>query len=134
MKLIILHKRPVNQSRWNLPLLQKASQDLLGNVSISGLHGILKKMGITCQRARPYIHSPDKKYQEKLVYLCQIIALAKRKGIEILFEDEFTLVNQASSAADYAPRGQQPKEQWAYSEKTVRIAGALNALNGKTTI
>lgn len=132
--MIILHKRPENQSRLNLPFLQQATQDLFGDISLSGLYGILQRMGITYQKGRPYIHSPDEFYEEKLAYLRQIIAKARQNGIEILFQDEFTLTNQVGSAKDFAPKGQQPLERWAYEEKSIRIAGAMNGLTGKTTI
>lgn len=131
---MILHERPADQSRWTLSSLQQCSRPILGQISTSGLHGLLKKLGITYQRGRPYIHSPDEQYQAKLAYLKQIIAKANTEGIEVLFEDEFTVINQASSGADFAPKGQQPKERWAHTEKKIRLAGAMNAISGQTTI
>lgn len=134
LDLIILHQRPENQSRPTLDFIQQASKSILGEVSISGLHRILARLDITSQRGRPYIHSPDEEYEEKFDYLQQIVPEAKEEGVELLFQDEFTLINQAGSVTQFAPKGHQPLERRAKQEQKVRIAGAMNGLTGQTTI
>lgn len=133
LHLIVLHKRPKNESRPTLHFLQEACTDFLGEVCLSTVYNTLQRFGITYQKGRPYIHSPDEQYAEKTKFLRHVISLAKDPRTVLLFQDEFTLTNVVGSAAEFAPKGQQPLERWAYEEQSQRIAGALNPLSGQVT-
>ena len=113
----------------NLSLAQSKCIELK---SLSGLHQVLKKLGISLQRARSWVHSPDPNYQAKEAYLHQCIQQGHQAGIEVCFLDEFTYSIHPILARDYAPQKQQPLAKRAIGpEKTWRIVAALNAFSGK---
>ncbi|MEZ4887504.1 MAG: IS630 family transposase [Chitinophagales bacterium] len=99
--------------------------------SISGLHHVLREFGISYQRARPYIHSPDREYKQKEAFLHQILQNRIPIQEEVLFQDEFTFYAEASLAKDFAPIGRQPLQRWAYKNKDKRICATMNAFTGE---
>lgn len=104
---------------------------MLGVRSPSGLWQLLRYFGISYQRARSYIHSPDLEYDAKCNYLLEIIARHRPGKVAVLFEDELTYYNHASPAADYATVCQQPKAGRAIgSERCWRAIAALDAFTG----
>ena len=102
-----------------------------------GLLKILRRLGITRQKARSYVHSPDKDYAAKLAYIQHILSVcaADKLGHSVVvFLDELTYYNHPTLAADYAPQKEQPKAHRAIgAEKTYRIAGCLNPFTGQVT-
>lgn len=133
IRLILTHEREQPRGPVDIEQIGSLIEPLTGTLSESGIRGILKRLGITKQQSRPYIHSPDKQYQDKLDYLCRMIRHAQQEGVELLFQDEFTISNQHTAAPSYAPKGQQPKDRWPRCEKTIRVAGALNAFSGQVS-
>lgn len=128
--------KPEQNSRWCLRTLLETCKDVVHLKTAMGLLKALRKLGITRQKARSYVHSPDTQYADKLAYIEQVISeCVKSEGQKVVvFMDELTYYNHPSLAADYAPQKQQPKAARAIgAEKTYRIAGCLNALTGQVT-
>lgn len=130
--LMILHA-PQQGSRWSLKSLLEACQDWLPYRGVSGLWQALKRFGISYQRARPYIHSPDDEYEAKEGFIGQVLEQWRQGRKVVLFEDEFTFYNEASVASAFMPKSRQPLAPLPYSPKSRRIAGALNPFTGKVS-
>jgi hypothetical protein len=102
--------------------------------TLRGLLGILRRLKLTRQRARGYVHSPDGAYQAKLKAIQTVLAQCDNKHKVVVFADELTYYNQPSVAPDYAPSKQQPKAHQALGQtKSWRIMGCLNPFDGRLT-
>lgn len=102
--------------------------------TLRGLLGILRRLGITRQRARGYVHSPDSAYQAKLQAIQTVLAECDNQHKVVVFADELTYYNQPSVAVDYALAKQQPKARQALGQtKSWRIMGCLNPFDGRLT-
>jgi len=102
--------------------------------SLGGLLGILRRLGITRQRARGYVHSPDGAYDAKLKAIQTVLSQCDNKQKVVVFADELTYYNQPSVAPDYALEKQQPKAHQALGQtKSWRIMGCLNPFDGRLT-
>lgn len=100
----------------------------------SGLWQVLKNLGISYQRARAYVHSPDPNYEEKLAYIQQILASYKASQIEVLFADQFTYYNHPGISRAFAQRTDQPKSRMAIGgTRQRRVAGCMNAFTAQVT-
>jgi len=94
----------------------------------------MKKLGITYQHARAYVHSPDSLYEEKLAHIQHVISLYKQGEIEVLFADQFTYYNHAEVNRGYAAKYNQPKAQRAIGgARQRRIAACMNCFTGQVT-
>jgi hypothetical protein len=99
-----------------------------------GLSQLLKRLGLTYQRARRYIHSPDPAYEAKLSYatVCRMRAYYAPERYVFVYLDEVTYTRQPSLA--YQPGHDQPLARRAHREDTqARGIGALNAITGQVT-
>ena len=134
----ILHRAPVSfglqSSRWSLARLLQVC-DWLSLSTGGGLSQLLKRLEISYKRARAYIHSPDRDYEQKmsLIELAGLRAQYDPLRYVFLYLDEFTFFRQPSLACDYAAQGhEQPLAYLSYHSNThSRIVAALNALTGQ---
>jgi hypothetical protein len=107
---------------------------LLAVKTLRGLLGILRRLGISRQRARTYVHSPDEAYKAKLEAIQKLIAAADNERHIVVFADELTYYNQPTVAPDYAPEKQQPKARQALGgTRSHRIMACLNPFDGRLT-
>jgi len=124
----------VLRSRWRLA-------DLLGRCEwlnltrASSLGQLLRRLGISYQRGRSYVHSPDERYGEKLAFRDQVLAQARATpaAVVTLFADEVTYYRPPSLARAWeARRGHGPRAHWGLGPKTTtRVAATLEATTGR---
>jgi hypothetical protein len=102
--------------------------------TLRGLLGVLRRLGLSRQRARGYVHSPDGAYQAKLKAIQAVLAQCDNQHKVVVFADELTYYNQPSVAPDYALTHQQPKARQGLGQpKSWRIMGCLNPFDGRLT-
>src|SRR4029453_2303450 len=117
-------------TRWTLGSLRSACPWLWLR-SDSGIHQLLKRLRITWQRARSYIHSPDLDYDAKLANVQAVRMLARQAPgqVVLVYLDEVTIEQQPSLAQAYAlqDRGHsQPRARWSHSSNTLtRVVASL---------
>jgi len=103
--------------------------------SSGGLSRLLKRLKISYKRGREYIHSPDRRYPDKLslIQLCHMRAFYAPKRFVFLYLDEMTYYRQPSVARTYEAIGAtQGLARRSYNSNTrFRVLGALNALTGQ---
>jgi hypothetical protein len=125
-----------SQSRWTLAALRE-TLTWCRNLTLSGLHQLLDRLGIVWKRARNYVHSPDPFYQEKLAYIYHIRALVETypERYAFLYQDEVSFERQPTLASDWEEEGEpQPLARLSHQSNTPgRIIGGLNALTGQVT-
>lgn len=123
----------LQRSRWDLSSLL-AQSPFLKLKTLPGLHQVLKRLGISLQRGRSWIHSPDPLYENKVDFMEDCIRKGHDEDIEVVFLDELTYSIHATVSRDYAPQKKQPIAQRAIGyEKTWRIVGAMNCFSAKLT-
>jgi hypothetical protein len=109
--------------------------DWLEVTTPSGVHQILKRLGISYKRGRDYIHSPDRFYKEKLslVELARFRAYYDPERYTLLYLDELTYCRQPSLSQAYEQRGSvQPLAQRSHKSNTsFRVLAGLNAITGQ---
>lgn len=124
------------QSRWTLKAIAR-SCEWLRVTTPSGLWQVLHRLGIRYKRARSYVHSPDRYYDEKLglIQLCLLQAWYDPERYVFLYQDEFTYYRQPTLARAYELVGKtQPLAHWSYRTNTqFRIVATLNAITGQVT-
>jgi transposase len=105
--------------------------------SDSGMHHILKRMHISWQRARSYIHSPDLDYDLKLanVQAVRMLAGQAEGQVVLVYLDEVTIEQQPTLAHSYAmqDRGRsQPRARLGHSSNTLtRVVATLEHGTGR---
>jgi len=103
----------------------------------AGMHQLLKRLRITWQRSRSYIHSPDLDYDAKLANVQAVRMLARQAPgqVVLVYLDEVTIEQQPSLAYSYAlqDRGQsQPRARWSHSSNTLtRVVASLEHGSGR---
>lgn len=109
--------------------------DWLQVTTASGVHQILKRLGISYKRGRDYVHSPDRFYLDKLslIELARFRAYYAPEHYILLYLDELTYYRQPSLSQAYEQCGSaQPLAQRSHkSNTTFRILAALNAITGQ---
>jgi transposase len=122
------------QSRWTLQAIRQSIRWMHG-LTLSGVYGILKRLGIRYKRGRLYLHSPDPAYEAKRsrIALKRLEVQYQPKRSVLLYLDELTYYGQPSVANDYAARGREaPLARLGYRMSTYRrLIGALNAHTGQ---
>lgn len=107
----------------------------LGGLSLSGVHRILRRLGIHYKRGRRYVHSPDPEYDEKMARLAQIRAqvAAEPERFVLLYEDEFSYYRRPTVGYNYAPAGSDAPRanQGLGGKRYYRIAGSLDVQTGR---
>jgi transposase len=123
-----------DRTRWRLA-------DLLGECSgwrvatVSGLAGLLDRLGISYQRGRDYVHSPDPDYREKMAEIAALRAQARAcpERLVVLYLDELTYYRQPTLAAGWEARNEaQPRARRSHRANTAtRAIATLNPLDGR---
>lgn len=128
------HLFGLDRARWRLSDLLWAC-DWLNPISLGGLSKLLDRLGISYQRGRDHVHSPDPLYPEKRAFVQQVVAEAQASAgrVVALFQDELTYYRQPTIAWAYAKRGQQaPRAQRSHQTNTAtRVTAVLNPLDGQ---
>lgn len=130
-----------DRSRWTLAALLERSS-FLHTRSSSTLSHLLARLGISYQRGRDYVHSPDPEYLEKLAYRDALIervraAAARSEHREVvLFLDELTYYRQPTLGADWAQRCSPPgpgvRAQRSLQANTpTRVAATLDLMDAR---
>jgi transposase len=138
--LVVLRREPsllgFHQSRWTLDALAQACP-WLKVTTAGGLSQLLSRLGIGYKRARHYIRSPDKGYDDKLslIQLCLLRAWYQPDQYVFLYQDEFTYYRQPTLAQAYEAKGHhQPLARLSYRTNShFRVVAALNAITGQVT-
>jgi DDE superfamily endonuclease len=124
----------VEQTRWTLAGIRQAGA-WLGDLTLAGVHTVLRRARIGWKRARASIRSPDPDYEAKLADVEAAVAAAKAQPgrVVTVYLDEVTVERQPTVANAYAPTGSSEPARAVRSPKSntvTRILGALNALTG----
>ena len=129
---------PNDASRWKLSSLLDTCKSILMITTLGGLFTILKRLKISYQRARAYVHSPDEFYEIKLTQIKEALKEAVQSDNEevvALFEDELTVSIHPTIARDWGRQKDQPLAKRAIgSELTTRLVGAINPITGKVDV
>ena len=122
-----------HQTRWTLRTLGQ-TVPWLENLSLSGIHQILSRLGISYKRARDYVQSPDVDYAEKLSRVQHVLEQAHHtpETCIVLYQDEFGFHRHPTIAKDWAETGtKQPLARQSHrSQATCYGIGALNPHTG----
>jgi hypothetical protein len=104
-------------------------------LSLSGIHGLLRRLKIHYKRGRRHLHSPDLHYDEKLTEIARIRQLVREEPgrFVMLYEDELSCYRQPSVAQGYAPAGTDlPHARQHCGFNTYeRLAGSLDIRTGR---
>jgi hypothetical protein len=107
----------------------------LARCSLSGVHGLLRRLGVAYKRGRRYVHSPDPAYDAKLATIAtaRAAAVAAPGRVVLLYQDEFTYYRHPTVAQGYAPCGSdQPYARHGQGvNRTRRIAACLDVHSGR---
>jgi transposase len=100
------------------------------------MHRILKRCHITYQRARSYVHSPDRDYAIKLagVQAVRMLARLAPGQVVVVYLDEMTIERHPTLAKAHAPKGAQaqPRANWGYTSDTLtRVVATLEHGSGR---
>src|SRR5262245_2176476 len=123
-------------TRWTLSRVRAACPWLWLHTD-SGMHHILKRLRISWQPARSYIHSPDLDYDAKLANVQAVRMLSKQAEgqVVVVYLDEVTIEQQPSLAHAYAvqDRGRsQPRARLGHSSNTLtRVVATLEHGTGQ---
>ncbi len=92
-----------DRSRWTLDMIREACW-WLGDITISGIHGLLDRLDIAWKHGRDHVYSPDPLYKEKKAIVAQLAAQAEASSGEIIlvYQDEVTIYRQPRSALPMA--------------------------------
>jgi hypothetical protein len=115
-----------DRTRWRLAdLLEQCSEWRVS--THRGLAGILERLGISYQRGRDYVHSPDPHYQEKLAYIEALLAQSRANTGRwvALYLDELTYYRQPTLARAWEARNAaQPRAERSHRASTpTRVIG-----------
>ena len=123
----------VHRTRWRL-------RDLLTRCdgwavhTPGGMSRLLARLGISYQRGREYVHSPDPDYAAKVADIAAVLRETRRSGPRgvAVYLDELTYYRHPTTAQAYAPRGQQPRAERSHHANTsTRVVATLGDLDGK---
>lgn len=103
--------------------------------TVSGFSRLLARLGISYQRGRDYIHSPDPDYQGKRAYLAARLAASRASTgrLVTLYLDELTYYRQPSLASAWEARGhRQPRAERSHRANTAtRVLATLDPEQGR---
>ena len=120
-------------SRWSQERLRH-TVPWMRSLSLPGISKLLRRLGVSYQRGRVHITSPDPLYQQKMEAIAQarMLSMWLPKRFVFLYEDEHTYGRQPPAAQAYAnrggptPRAVQASRYWTKR----RIAGCLDVHTG----
>jgi hypothetical protein len=125
-----------HQSRWTLRMLLTECHWLRLN-TLSGLSQLLTRLGISYKRGRDYVHSPDRRYEDKVsvLQLALLRAWYEPERYVFLYQDEVSFYRQPTLDRAYESSGAaQPLARRSHRANTqFRGIGALNAITGQVT-
>jgi hypothetical protein len=128
------HALPRN--RWRLCDLASGVGWLRG-LSVSGVWGVLRRLGFSRRQAQEFVRSPDPEFDAKWRAILQayIEAWAQPAPVRLIFSDEVSYFRQPSVAPAYAGRGgAAPRAQYTPGHNTVtRIVAGLDATSGQVS-
>ncbi len=124
----------LQRSRWWLEGLRQVV-DWLKDLTLAGVHKILRRLGIHYKRGRRYVHSPDPEYDEKLavIQIVRELVEAEPKRFVLVYEDELTYYRRPTVAQGYAVQGSDAPHarQGLRSNLYRRIAASLDVMSGR---
>lgn len=87
------------------------------------------------QMGRLSVHSPDVAYEQKMLWIRQVLELAlKEEDLTVLYGDEFSFYRQPLLAPTYSRKRVEPVARMAAGSNTrLRICGAMNVATGELT-
>ena len=122
-----------HQTRWTLRTIGQVVP-WLENISLSGIHQILSRLGLSYKRARDYVRSPDVDYAEKLSRIRHALETARQtpETCVVVYQDEFGFKRQPTLAKDWVETGTTyPVARQSHrSQETCYGIGALNPHTG----
>jgi transposase len=124
------------RNRWRLADLAEGVGWLLGR-SVSGVWGLLQRLGFSRRQAQPFVRSPDVQFDAKWRAILQAYAeaVAQPETVRLVFVDEVSCYRQPTIAPAYALRGgAAPRAQHVRGSNTVtRIVAGLEASSGQVS-
>jgi hypothetical protein len=124
----------LNRSRWWLDGLRKVVS-WLRDLTLAGVHKLLRRLGIHYKRGRRYLHSPDPEYDLKMARIRAILELVSEdpKRFVLLYEDELTYYLRPTVAQGYALKGSDGPlaRQGKGVNLSHRIAASLEVISGR---
>jgi hypothetical protein len=134
----------IEQSRWTLEKVRQVCDWLDSrdrrleaehSITLGGLSQLLDRLGLSWQRGRLHLHSPDPDYLAKLERIAELRqrVQASNGRLVLVYLDEFSYYRQPTIAQAWAEKGQQPRATLSFrSNKTpTRVVGALDLLTGR---
>ncbi len=123
----------IGRSRWRLADLRSVVP-ALGSYTEGGVSLALKRLGVSRQRGRLAVHSPDPAYEAKLTLVRWALSLALEGEATVLYGDEFGFYRHPTLAPKYALRGDEPLARLScHSNIRHRMAGALDVRTGRVS-
>jgi len=142
----------IDRTRWTLAALRGACVGLV-SLSLAGVHGILRRLGIHWKRGRAAVRSPDPNYHPKRDAIATVVAQAQAAQVPVVpvpaaqghaappastrivtvYLDEVTIERQPSVSQDYQAAGRpQPRatRSWSANAET-RIIATLDHCTGQ---
>jgi transposase len=109
--------------------------------SLAGLSRAVRRLGLTRQRGRLSVHSPDPAYAAKRAWIARALAAARATAaaepvarVTVLYGDEFSLRRQPTLGPTWAPAGAEPVARLASRANTAyRFSAALDPTTGRVT-
>lgn len=124
----------IERSRWWLEGI-RTQVAWMKQLSLPGIHGLLRKFKIVYKRGRHYVHSPDPEYEPKMARIAEVWRFVRSSPEQyvLLYEDELSYYRQPTVAQSYAPEGSKDPRAIRSHRSNVyrRLAGCLNALTGQ---
>jgi hypothetical protein len=119
----------IAQIRWTLAGIGAACE-WLNDLTLGGVAQVLDRLGVSWQRGRAAIHSPDPAYDAKRAYLAHLRerVAADPERLVLCYLDEVTIERQPTIATSYAVRGghDQPRAMLSHASNTLtRIVATL---------
>lgn len=124
---------PPQETRWTLSILG-ATVSWLNDMSIPGVRSVLRRLGISYKRGRPYMRSPDVEYTQKLASVKQALEQTAQnpETHAAFYQDEFAFHRHPTIAKDWTQTGTKHPlaHQSLHDDETCYGIGALNAHTG----
>jgi transposase len=124
------------RSRWRLADLRTVIP-ALASYSLSGLSRLCHRLGLSRQRGRLHLHSPDPAYAAKAAAVARTVVLARTypTRVTVCFGDEMSVYRQPTLADRWAVVQAEPTAPLSHHANTrSRLCGALNAVTGQVTV
>ena len=124
------------RNRWRLADLRTVVPAVAA-YSLSGLSRLVTRLGLSRQRGRLHLHSPDPDYTTKVRRIARTVRVARTQPerVTVCFGDEASVYRQPTLASRWAPVGQEPTADLSHRSNTRhRLCGALDVVTGQVTV